>query len=122
MSMYCPKCKQNVLTTREDFRIGLAIILAIFTGGIGLLIYLAIYLDKEQNRCIHCKTVCQIQQEIVQMNSPYQVGNQSHQRQFIVSPIKKETAEDNSKFCYNCGTKLSERKAKFCPLCGSNLE
>ena len=56
MPMYCPKCEMNVMTTREDFKIGLAIILAIFTGGIGLLIYMAIYLDKEKNRCIHCKT------------------------------------------------------------------
>lgn len=122
MTLYCPNCKTSVLTTREDFRVGLAIILAIFTGGIGLLIYLAIYLDKEKNRCIHCKTVCQIRQEVVQTNSNYQVLNQSHQNQQVHMPFKRVVAEDNSKFCYNCGTKLSERKAKFCPYCGSSIE
>jgi hypothetical protein len=40
--MYCPKCKMNVYTKKNDFNIGLAIILAIFTGGIGLLIYVAV--------------------------------------------------------------------------------
>ncbi|MHA2182435.1 MAG: hypothetical protein ACXAAH_13530 [Promethearchaeota archaeon] len=56
--MYCPKCKMNVETKKEDFRVGLAIILIIFTGGLGLLIYVAIYLDKNNNRCIHCSSVC----------------------------------------------------------------
>ena len=121
--MYCPNCKTNVLTTREDFRIGLAIILAIFTGGIGLLIYLAIYLDKQQIFCIHCKSECQIRQEDNQLISNYQVINSSNQSQLMLQPIEKQvTIEDKSKFCYNCGTKLSERQAKFCPLCGSNIE
>lgn len=123
MTMYCPNCKTNVLTVREDFRVGLAIILAIFTGGIGLLIYLAIYLDKEQNRCIHCKTACQIQQEMVLTNSNYQVLNQSHQSQLVVTTIEKESAEDGAKFCYNCGVQLTGRGgSKFCPYCGSNIE
>jgi len=121
--MYCPNCKTNVLTTREDFRIGLAIILAIFTGGLGLLIYLAIYLDKQQIFCIHCKSECQIRQEDNQLISNYQVINSSNQSQLMLQPIEKQvTIEDKSKFCYNCGTKLSERQAKFCPLCGSNIE
>ncbi|GAH30242.1 unnamed protein product, partial [marine sediment metagenome] len=39
--MYCLKCNKNVYTKKNDFNIGLAIFLAIFTGGIGLLIYVA---------------------------------------------------------------------------------
>ena len=124
MSMYCPKCEMSVLTTREDFRIGLAIILAIFTGGIGLLIYMAIYLDKEKNRCIHCKTVCQIQPEIVQTNSNYQSVSYPHQNQFVVQAIEKVEVESKSNFCYNCGVQLQSSRdgAKFCPYCGNNIE
>jgi len=122
--MYCPNCKTNVLTTREDFKVGLAIILAIFTGGIGLLIYLAIYLDKQKIFCIHCKSECQIRQEINQLNSNYQVINSSNQSQLMVQPIEKVKViiEETSKFCYNCGVKLSAREgAKFCPYCGNNI-
>ncbi|KKL91213.1 hypothetical protein LCGC14_1896930, partial [marine sediment metagenome] len=126
---YCPHCKRNVLATREDFRVGLAIVLAIFTG-IGLLIYLAIYLDKEKIFCIHCKSECQIRQTEDRINtnftypsSNYAVVNQAPQKQLVVLPIEKETAEVNGKYCYNCGVTLSEREGqKFCPLCGSNIE
>ena len=121
--MYCPHCKMNVLTSRENFRVGLAILLAIFTGGIGLLIYLAIYLDKPKIFCVHCRSECQIQQVNESVSSNYQVIDQSRQNQLLVMPVeKKSNIKDNSKFCHNCGTKLSERQAKFCPLCGSSIE
>ena len=51
---YCPRCQQNVLLKREEIDTCLAIILLIFTAGIGLLIYLAIYYSKAEDRCIHC--------------------------------------------------------------------
>ncbi|MHA2087365.1 MAG: hypothetical protein ACW972_03750, partial [Promethearchaeota archaeon] len=78
-SMYCPQCKMNVLTKKEDFRVGLAIILIIFTGGLGLLIYAAIYLDKEKNRCVHCNSVCNYQLVSAQSNTNYQVISSSNQ-------------------------------------------
>lgn len=128
---YCPHCKRNVLATRKDFRVGLAIVLAIFTGGIGLLIYLAIYLDKDKILCIHCRTECQIRQTEEQLNvnsgytsSNYAVVNQGPQKQLVVMPVEKESVEpNNTKYCYNCGAPLSGLKTqKFCPLCGSNIE
>ena len=42
-SGWCPRCQQNVLLTREEIDTCLAVVLLIFTAGIGLLIYLAIY-------------------------------------------------------------------------------
>ncbi|MEJ2296521.1 MAG: hypothetical protein P8Y23_17375 [Candidatus Lokiarchaeota archaeon] len=57
-TMYCNKCQSYGLTKREDLDMGIVIILFIFTGGLGFLIYLGIYYDKEPNRCIHCNSIC----------------------------------------------------------------
>ncbi|MFX1572224.1 MAG: hypothetical protein ACFFB0_05710 [Promethearchaeota archaeon] len=122
--MYCPHCKMNVFTKKEDFRIGLAILLAIFTGGLGLLIYVAIYLDKPQNRCTNCNHVCEPHQMITtQSSSNYQLISTSTQIQNQKPVVKTHMNEEKVKFCYNCGVELDLREgAKFCPLCGSNTE
>lgn len=118
-TMYCPKCNTNVYSKEEDFNIPLAIFLAIFTGGIGLLIYLAIYMDKK-NKCIHCNTVCKAQTHISQPNSNYQIVSTSNQPVSQKLIIESQQIEENPKFCYNCGTELSRSEnAKFCALCGS---
>ena len=80
--MYCPKCNKTVITKKNDFNIGLAIFLAIFTGGIGLLIYVAVYLDREHKpRCLHCNSVCYEQIENNQPVSNYHVISTSNQGQ-----------------------------------------
>ncbi|MGV9171384.1 MAG: hypothetical protein ACOC44_00465 [Promethearchaeia archaeon] len=53
---YCSKCERNVLLVREDIDLPLAIILLIFTAGFGLFIYLIIYYNREENRCVHYYT------------------------------------------------------------------
>ncbi len=122
--MYCPYCKMNVSTKKEDFRIGLAILLAIFTGGLGLLIYVAIYLDKPQNRCTNCNHVCEPRQMIItQSNSNYQLISTSTQIENQKPIVKTQLVEEHAKFCFNCGVELNQREnAKFCPLCGSSTE
>jgi len=122
--MYCPKCNMNVYAKKNDFNIGLAIILAIFTGGIGLLIYVAIYLDKEHKpRCIHCETICYEQKEDNQPISNYQpvsMPDQSINQEII---IEAQKVEGKPKFCYNCGSELNQSEnAKFCALCGSSIQ
>ncbi|MFW9999392.1 MAG: hypothetical protein ACFE9Q_16145 [Candidatus Hodarchaeota archaeon] len=119
--MYCPKCNTNVYTKKNDFNIGLAIFLAIFTGGIGLLIYVAIYLDKEHKpRCIHCNSVCYEQKEINHPVSSYQVITTSHQLGNQKVILESQKVEDKATFCYNCGSELDQSEnAKFCALCGS---
>ncbi|MFW9894924.1 MAG: hypothetical protein ACFFD7_03890 [Candidatus Thorarchaeota archaeon] len=121
-TMYCPKCKQNVLTKKEDFRIGLAIILIIFTGGLGLLIYLAIYLDKDRNRCVHCNSICGPKLVSNQSSSNYQVISSSNQISSQKAVVQTQLVEGNPKYCFNCGVELDQREdAKFCRFCGTNI-
>jgi hypothetical protein len=113
----------NVYTKKNDFNIGLAIILAIFTGGIGLLIYVAIYLDKEHKpRCIHCDSICYEQKEDEQPISNQQEMSVHHQLETQEIIVKSQKVEENPRFCYNCGSKLDHSEyAKFCALCGSSI-
>ncbi len=122
--MYCPKCKTNVYTKKNDFNIGLAIILLIFTGGIGLLIYVAVYLDREHKpRCIHCDSVCYDQKEIDQSNSNYQEVSASTQIENQNVIIESQQTEQKPLFCYNCGSELDiSANAKFCALCGNSIK
>jgi len=120
--MYCPKCKMNVETKKEDFRVGLAIILVIFTGGLGLLIYAAIYLDKAKNRCIHCQSVCVTQLVSNQSHTNYQLISSSNQVAGQKAVIQTQQLVEGTKFCYSCGTELDQRDdAKFCRFCGTNI-
>ncbi|MFX1553219.1 MAG: hypothetical protein ACFFBV_04765 [Promethearchaeota archaeon] len=119
--MFCPKCNMNVYTKKNDFNIGLAIILAIFTGGIGLLIYVAIYLDREHKpRCIHCDSICYDNKENNRPISNYQVISSSNQVQSQKLIIESQEAGEHAKYCYNCGSELDQSaNAKFCAFCGS---
>jgi len=118
-SKYCPNCKMNVLTVREDIDICLIIILSIFTAGIGTLIYLAIYYEKEPNRCVHCKSICQpifnIQNDSVLNSKPSQINKYQEAEKFAQVAVE-------SKFCSNCGVKIGEREGlKFCAFCGTKI-
>jgi hypothetical protein len=122
--MYCPKCNQKVLTRNNDFNVGLAIILLIFTGGIGLLIYVAVYLDKEHKpRCIHCNSICYEQKEENQpKGNPYQLISSSNPPQTQEVIIEPERIEEEPIYCYNCGSELDRSaNAKFCALCGTSI-
>ncbi|MDX1797289.1 MAG: hypothetical protein R3255_01455 [Candidatus Lokiarchaeia archaeon] len=122
--MYCPKCNQKVLTRNNDFNIGLAIILLIFTGGIGLLIYVAVYLDKEHKpRCIHCNSICYEQkEEVLQKEKPYQLVSSSNPPQPSEDIKEPQKVEEKPIFCYNCGSELDrDTDAKFCALCGTSI-
>jgi hypothetical protein len=110
----------NVFAVREDLDIGLIIILCIFTAGLGALIYLAIYYDKDANRCIHCKSICkptileypnENSINLVPIESRNEKNNQIH--------IK----EDIPKFCFNCGIQIDERVGlNFCSYCGTKIK
>ncbi|MHA2010297.1 MAG: hypothetical protein ACXABO_20910 [Promethearchaeota archaeon] len=123
--MYCKKCNANVLVREEDFNIVLAVILAIFTGGLGLLIYVAIYLEKRR-KCVHCNTVCKVEvKEVIndQPQTSYQVISTSHQSQNPKSMVQTQLLVEGTKFCYSCGTELDQSEdAKFCRFCGTNIQ
>ncbi|MFX0006648.1 MAG: hypothetical protein ACFFA7_02835 [Promethearchaeota archaeon] len=122
--MYCPKCNQRVLTKNNDFNVGLAIILLIFTGGIGLLIYVAVYLDKEHKpRCIHCDSICYEQkEEVLPKENPYQLVSSINPPQAKEVIVEPQNGEEKPIFCYNCGSELDrDTDAKFCALCGTSI-
>ena len=120
--MYCSKCEKSVITKEEEFNVALAIIVAIFTGGIGLLIYIAVYMDKK-HRCIHCNSVCKTHVVENQSISGYQVLSAPNQMQNQKSILVTQSVDGNAKYCYSCGTELEQSEnAKFCRLCGSILD
>jgi hypothetical protein len=123
--MYCKKCNANVLVKQEDFNIVIAVILAIFTGGLGLLIYVAIYLEK-RHKCVHCNTVCKVEvKEVIndQQLSNYQIISTSHQSQNQKPIAQTQLLVEGTKFCYSCGTELDQSEdAKFCRFCGTNIQ
>lgn len=118
-SGYCPRCKQNVLLTREEIDTCLAIVLLIFTAGIGLIIYLAIYYSKPEEYCIHCHTKV----TAFQTPTPYTYQSQPQIQQPSYSTpvnVSEEISSDRPNFCALCGEKL-EAGAKFCQNCGSQI-
>jgi hypothetical protein len=116
---FCSRCNSNVLLVRERIDVCLAVVLLIFTGGIGLIIYLAIYYSKPKEHCIHCQgkvTVSPISTSYTQQTQP---------------PIQKTSPSRSSKeteevlgfrpnFCAYCGEKIRPG-TNFCENCGSKV-
>jgi len=119
---YCPICKQNVLLVREALNWPLMIILLIF-GGIGLIIYLIIYYNKPESRCIHCHTQISLKSELsAQSSKLVQTENQKTYNSDINSDIKVKADETlNRKYCSYCGEPQLNELAKFCPHCGTKV-
>ena len=122
--MYCPHCKSSVLASREDIDICLAIILLIFTAGFGLIIYLIYYYSQDENRCIHCHSICTLQQTGQEISltspvtNPYRQTRENQQVQ-LLQTVGNEN--EGVKFCNNCGVKLNRQGISFCPFCGTNI-
>ncbi|MFX1418331.1 MAG: zinc-ribbon domain-containing protein [Promethearchaeota archaeon] len=116
---WCPRCQQNVLLKREEIDTCLAIILLIFTAGIGLIIYLAIYYSRPEENCIHCGTKITTPQH----PSPYTYQSQPQAQQSTYSTpvsVPEEVTGAIPNFCALCGEKL-DVGAKFCQNCGSQI-
>ena len=114
--MYCPNCKTDTFTKREDFRYLLAFLLA-FTG-IGLIIYILYYIDKKKDRCVTCDMMCLPRKLIdspVNSEDQEQKNNTSRSPE-LAQPIELEKSKN---FCHNCGEELGERdEINYCALCG----
>ncbi len=119
LMMYCPNCKKNVLTERDDFSFLLAFLLA-FTG-LGLVIYILYHLDKKKDRCVHCKVKCEPKQlNVIQTDTDYQLEKKA-QNSLEYKPIELEKVKIN--YCHNCGVELGDREdINYCALCGSNVD
>jgi len=120
---YCPICKQNVLLVREALNWPLMIILLIFTGGIGLIIYLIIYYNKPESRCVHCHSQISMKSEFsVQSSTHVQTEHQKTHLSDSNSDIKVKAEETSKhKYCSYCGEPQLNELAKFCPHCGTRV-
>ena len=104
---FCPRCNQQVLLVRKQFDTCLAIVLLIFTV-IGFFIYIAVYYNKKEDRCVHCGTQITFSQAQVQFQPP------------TTNNIIEEITVSPQKFCPLCGEKV-EVGIKFCPNCGGKI-
>jgi len=116
---YCPRCQQITLLRRQDIDTCLAIILLIFTAGIGLIIYLIWYYSKEENTCVHCGTKVTAYQTSFQYTQQPQPQLQSTQYS-TPTDANVQSRGDQAKFCSLCGERL-EIGVKFCPNCGAQI-
>jgi len=116
---FCNRCNQQVLLQRKEIDTCLVVVLLIFTAGIGLLIYLAIYYGKPEDRCMHCGT--QIARFPVQ--SRYYPESQA-QNQFTQgsTPIKasERSIVPEVQYCGLCGESILYG-TRYCPSCGSKI-
>ncbi|MFX1572223.1 MAG: hypothetical protein ACFFB0_05705 [Promethearchaeota archaeon] len=118
---FCPRCNQYVLLTRERIDTCLAIILLIFTAGIGLIIYLIWYYSKAEDTCVHCGTKITVSQP--QSQFAYQSQPQNLQGPYSAQAPIEETEKvtgDITNYCALCGEKL-ETGVKYCPNCGGKV-
>ncbi len=93
---------------KEEINWIVVILLAIFTGGIGVIIYFGIYFSKPQNKnaiSYSSKSVFQGEKR----NPQYYIDASSEEEDVLVQ------------FCPNCGTKLERENTRFCPYCGTNV-
>jgi NADH pyrophosphatase NudC (nudix superfamily) len=119
---YCPHCQQNVLLTRENIDWPLAIILLIFTAGIGLIIYLIIYFSKLENRCVHCNSIVHSINIQERSEDKILLIKQNHQDLTRSNQLTESNQEiKTSRYCPYCGEKMNEINAQFCSNCGTRL-
>jgi len=104
MTGYCPVCQRNVLLKREKLDFCIALMLLIFTAGIGLIYY---YFAREKNRCIHCGSRCQFQ-------IPETLKGLSHGNNGNIKGMR-------ANHCPFCGVELDNYDNKTCPNCGSQI-
>ncbi|MBN1215896.1 MAG: hypothetical protein JXA99_10705 [Candidatus Lokiarchaeota archaeon] len=130
---YCRECKQNVLLKREKINIPLAILLLIFSAGIGLLIYIWIHNTKSKNVCIHCgnyATPIENNKRVHNQLYTYNQTNQNKNNPYLAN-IKDsmnyreesliEISGEKINHCSLCGHELDNNNPEYCAFCGEKL-
>ena len=112
---YCPHCKQNVLLKREDIDICVAIILCIFTAGIGLVIYLIIYYSRPQNRCVHCNSI--VSPALNETVTTQKIEGSVTPSSYSLPQSNKESIN----FCAYCGEAIQSSNSQYCAHCGTKI-
>ncbi len=114
---YCDRCKTNVMLNRGDFDVCLAIILLLFTAGIGFIIYLAVFYSKPADRCVHCGYKITKTASSHSFQPSFQ--SQNYQQPVLSQPPQeKGPLENKTRYCSFCGEQLNY-EANFCSNCGS---
>ncbi len=121
---YCPHCKKVVKAKRSDLDIGLIILLAIFTAGVGVIIYLLIFYSRnEHDLCEHCNSKLRAiptnyyedsRVSAVSQQNPYKISSKSDDfEEEEIKSIKKQ-------YCPYCGVQIASNAGK-CPNCNCKL-
>jgi hypothetical protein len=125
---YCSYCEKISKAKREDIDIALIVILAIFTAGIGVLIYLIIFYSKhEKSLCVKCNSKLKpltgkdaiSQEEIKPLINPYKKGSKEAEEE--ITTEDRFLTGKQLQLCPYCGQNI-EMGVKICPNCQSNLE
>ncbi|MFX1236267.1 MAG: hypothetical protein ACFFAS_11165 [Promethearchaeota archaeon] len=106
----CQEIKEPTPLEKDEINWCLVILLGIFTGGIGVIIYFAIYFSKPQNKRTTFYTT-QVVYKPTEKHNPY----------ILEKTPGEESDEDIVQFCPSCGVKLERSKSKFCPFCGTSV-
>ena len=102
---YCPICHQNVILKRQKMDFCIALMLLVFTAGIGLIFY---YFAREKNRCSNCGSLCQ-----------FKMPNTSNNAHDETATEIKGVKIDHCPFC---GIELMFGVQLTCPNCGSEIQ
>ncbi|MHA1729068.1 MAG: hypothetical protein ACTSWY_10090 [Promethearchaeota archaeon] len=128
---YCPVCKREVMTKREDLDVGLAIFLLCCTFGVGIIIYLIVYFMQPEDKCIFCSSQTEPvghqrtgesytpyppEQKIEPEIEPYK----TYSSETVYDGPTQEGKSSGKKFCPMCGTKFKIGQ-KYCENCGGDL-
>lgn len=107
---YCPHCEAIVQATRKSLDVALIILLAIFTAGIGVLIYLVIfYSNNDKNLCKECNSTLQTVPKHYDVSSQGALASKPN-------PYKLSSETDTSKT-----EEVKSKKTEYCPYCGISV-
>jgi hypothetical protein len=122
---YCPHCERVVKATRRSLDVALIILLAIFTAGIGVLIYLVVFYSRnDKNLCDECNSTLQTvpknydvdsQENLAPKPNPYKISSRNDS-----SDNEEEITSKKGEYCPFCGISVDPNMNK-CPNCSCKL-
>ena len=106
---YCKKCQKETPFEREKMNIGIIIVLAIFTGGIGIPFYIWGHHANHKKMCIYCGTP-----RFNNLDSPIPMREPNNSSVVTISGNK-------IKYCVYCGNSIENEDTTYCPECGEKI-
>ncbi|MBY9006752.1 MAG: hypothetical protein KGD63_08345 [Candidatus Lokiarchaeota archaeon] len=106
---YCKKCQKETPFEREKMNIGVIIVLAIFTGGVGIPFYIWAHHSNHKKMCIYCGTP---------RFSPIETSTPSSE---TPKSSVMHISGNKVKYCDFCGNSIESENTTYCPECGEKL-